>query len=280
MAYSSFYKFEEKEGFQQIIDYKKAGLEILNFSVLWLNKGASYNFEIPGQESVLVLQSGDFTGEVYANGEKILDGISGTRTCVFDDMPTAVYIPAGASMKINTVNGMHARIFHCDANGGNAPFFCPPSKVIETEPGAKQWKRKYRSIFAPKGKNNGDITQRLIVGESVSVPGGWIGFPAHRHDIVTEKEFPLDEIFSMRVRGLSGGAAIQLSYDYDENGNRWDEMYAVEDDNGAIALPKGFHTSFALPGCEAYLFWGLAGSEKEYRVQFDERYLDLENALY
>ena len=54
----------------------------------------------------------------------------------------------------------------------------------------------------------------------------------------------------------------------------------IEESNTAVALPSGFHTTLAMPGSVVYLLWGLAGQEKEYRVQFDERYSWLEDCLY
>ncbi len=123
-----------------------------------------------------------------------------------------------------------------------------------------------------------------IVGESVSVPGGWIGFPAHRHDYVTEKECVLDEIFSFKVTGPGGkGSLMCYGFDLDgENNKLWDEVHVIESDDTAVALPKGYHTTLALPGSTAYLLWGLAGAdgEKTYRVQFDERFTSLEDCLY
>lgn len=44
------------------------------------------------------------------------------------------------------------------------------------------------------------------MGETVSVPGGWIGFPAHRHDYERPgKECVLDEIFSFQMTSTEDG---------------------------------------------------------------------------
>ena len=143
-----------------------------------------------------------------------------------------------------------------------------------------------RFIFGQPGKHNDHITKLLIVGETVSVPGGWIGFPAHRHDYERPgKECVLDEIFSFQMTstedGPGRGGVMQHGYDLtDENKKIWDEVNVIEENNTAVALPTGYHTTVALPGTRAYLLWGLAGDTKKYKVQFDERYSWLEGCLY
>ena len=123
-------------------------------------------------------------------------------------------------------------------------------------------------------------------GETVSVPGGWIGFPAHRHDYERPgKECVLDEIFSFQMTstedGPGRGGVMQHGYDLtDENKKIWDEVNVIEENNTAVALPTGYHTTVALPGTRAYLLWGLAGDTKKYKVQFDERSSWLEGCLY
>ena len=118
----------------------------------------------------------------------------------------------------------------------------------------------------------------------MSVPGGWIGFPAHRHDYERPgKEVVLDEIFSFQMtsEGTGKGGVMQHGYDLtDDNKKLWDEVNVIEENNTAVALPSGYHTTVALPGTVAYLLWGLAGDEKKYKVQFDERYSWLEGCLY
>ena len=171
---------------------------------------------------------------------------------------------------------------YCDE--GNAPYFCPPEEIEEGEPGEYIYKRKYRFIFGQPGKHNDHITKLLIVGETVSVPGGWIGFPAHRHDYERPgKEVVLDEIFSFQMtsKGTGKGGVMQHGYDLtDDNKKIWDEVNVIEENDTAVALPVGYHTTVALPGTVAYLLWGLAGDEKKYKVQFDERYSWLEGCLY
>lgn len=282
MAFTQVYRFQDLNGYESVISKGNSDMTFMGFGRVLLEKGQTYEYEVTGEEHALVLQSGDFTAWVTYNGETVLDGVKGVRGNVYDELPTALYIPPKAKVRLYSETGMEARVFTAYCDEGNAPYYCPPENVEEGEPGTYIYKRKYRFIFGAPGKHNDHITRKLIVGESVSVPGGWIGFPAHRHDYVTEKECILDEIFSFQVTSQTGeGGLIQHGYDLtDENKKIWDEVNVIEENNTAVALPTGFHTTVALPGSVAYLLWGLAGEDKVYRVQFDERYSWLEGCLY
>jgi len=281
MQRTSLHEFDYKRGYESVINKDNSKLIHLGFSTICMDANSSYEFEVKGEEMALVLQKGDFVADVEYGGEIVLKSVSGTRSDCFEELPTSIYLPPNSKIKINSETGVEFRIFTAPCEEGNSPYFCPPNDVEEGAPGEQMWKRKYRFIFGPESKHNGNVTKKLIVGESVSVPGGWVGFPGHRHDFNKEGEYPLEEIFSIRVKGPNGGPGTVIQYSSDvENGKRWNEFFVLEADNNAIALPVGFHTSFAAPACMEYLLWGLAGQDKIYKVQFDERYTDLPNALY
>ncbi len=281
MQRTRLHQFTKDTGYEKVITSENSKLEYLGFDRIVLEAGQKIEHEVKGEEIAVVLQKGDFKASVEWNGKKFFNNISGERNDVFDELPTSIYLPPDSKITIESKKGMEARIFTAPCKEGNPPYFCVPNDVEEGSPGAHIWKRKYRFIFGPKSKHNGDVTKKLIVGESVSVPGGWIGFPGHRHDYNNDNEYPLEEIFSIRVKGPNEGPGTVMQYSSDvENGERWNEFFVIENDNNAISLPVGFHTSFAAPGCTEYLLWGLAGEEKIYKVQFDERYTSLENALY
>ncbi len=288
MSYTTVYHFKNENGVENVIDQQTSDMNFMGFKRILLDAGQTLTYTVEGEEQAIVLQSGDFTASVEYKGEKVIDNKGGTRGNVFDDLPTALYVPPTAVVTLSSKNGMEARVFTAACEEANAPYFCPPEEVEEGQPGTYIYKRKYRFIFGAPGKPNDKITRHLIVGESVSVAGGWIGFPAHRHDYVTDKECILDEIFSFQVRSDAPdghGGLLVHGFDLDKDGKTklWDEVSVIESSDTAVALPTGFHTTVALPGSEGYLFWGLAGCNKEdkkYIVQFDERYSWLEDCLY
>lgn len=283
MSFTSVYHFQNQNGYESVISSDNSKIKYMGFSRILLEAGQAISLRPQKEELAIVLQSGDFTVTAKYQGKLAIESKSGSRRNPFDDLPTAVYLPPMTDAVISSTNGMEARVFTAPCQEGNAPFFCPPEQIEEGQPGTYIYKRKYRFIFGAPGKWNDSITKKLIVGESVSVPGGWIGFPAHRHDYVTDKECILDEIFSYQVRSEAGGGCVmQCGYDLSPDQEKiWDEVNVIESNQTAVALPSGFHTTLAYPGTEAYLLWGLAGpGEKEYRVQFDERYSWLADCLY
>lgn len=267
--HTSLHRFKGVEGYEKVITSQNSKLKFMGFDRLLIQSGETFVKTITEEEVVLVLIEGDMKVSVSWNGEKHIDGRYGKRKSVYKECPYAVYLPPGSELSIESENGMEARLFCAPCQEGNPPYFCTPDDVDEGTPGALNMKRKYRFIFGPPGQNNDSVTKKLIVGESVSSPGGWIGFPAHRHDYETSDETELEEVFSFKVRGPRGGYIIQHSYELEP---RWDEFNVIEDDLCAVALPKGYHTSMAVPGCVEYLLWGLAGDKgKEYVLKFDHR---------
>lgn len=284
MAYTRIYHFGNTPGLEEVITRENSEMGSMGFKRLLLAPGEALCYAVQGEEQALVLQKGDFTATVEYGGETVISGAAGSRASVYDDLPTALYLPPGSRVRLASQKGMEARLFTAYCKEGNPPFFCPPEGVEEGEPGTHIYKRKYRFIFGAPGKHNDHVTKKLIVGESVSVPGGWIGFPGHRHDYDTTKECVLDEIFSFQCKGPGGnGGIMQYAFDLNDAGARlWDEVNIIDTDDTAVALPVGYHTTLALPGTTVYLLWGLAGpgEEKQYQVQFDERFTSLEDCLY
>lgn len=284
MSYTTVYRFQDLEGYESVISKGNSDMTFMGFGRILLKPDQTLEYTVTGQEQAIVLQQGDMTCWVEYESAMFINGVKGTRGNVYDDLPTALYVPPKAKVKLYSAQGMEARVFTAYCEEGNAPYFCPPENIEEGEPGEYIYKRKYRFIFGQPGKHNDHITKLLIVGETVSIPGGWIGFPAHRHDYETPKECVLDEIFSFQMtsEGTGKGGVMQHGYDLTADGQTklWDEVNVIEENNTAVALPCGYHTTVALPGTKAYLLWGLAGETKKYQVQFDERYSWLEGCLY
>ena len=273
MSYSQVFNYDNKIGFEDIITGDNSGCKSLGFARILLEAGGRIEYAVTNKEMAIVLQQGDFKASVEWKGKKYLDGVIGKRSSVYDELPTTIYLPPYSKLVIESQEGMEARVFTAICQEGNEPFLSEPKDVEEGTPGALNWKRKYRFIFGPQSRNMCHVTKYLIVGESVSLPGGWIGFPAHKHDLKDDKEYPLDEIFSIRIKGPYGKYVIQHSYGLEgDEGGAWDEFNKITDDNNAIALPFGYHTSMAVPGCTEYLLWGLAGDAKIYKLQYDDSF--------
>lgn len=274
MSYTTVHRFQKEPGLERVIHQENSTVKWMGFDRIVLKKGDTITYDAPGREAALVLQSGSFQASAAYLG-KCYGNMKGERGNPFDDKPYAVYLPPTAVLTITAEEDAEFRIFTVKCNEGNEPRCVGPEEVEEGEPGneSMRMKRKYRHIFGAPGKNNDSITKLLIVGESVSCQGGWVGFPAHKHDFDNEEESPLDEIFSFQVRTPEkGGYLLQHSYGLAEDGERWDEIQVVEDNDWALGLGEGYHTSMAAPECYEYLLWGLGGEKKIYKVKFDPRF--------
>lgn len=275
MTYTSVHKFRDQTGLERVIHQGNSTVQWMGFDRIVLKEGDTLDYDAPEREAVLVLQTGEFEATAIYQGE-LFEGMKGQRGNPFDDMPYAIYLPPEGVVKITAVTDLEFRVFTVKCKEGNPPHFIQPEDVEVGEPGneALRMKRQYRHIFGAPGKKNDNITKLLIVGESVSCQGGWVGYPAHKHDFDNHEEYPLDEIFSFRLRTPSekGGYLLQHSYGLLEDGERWDELQVIESDDYALGLGYGYHTSMAAPECYEYLLWGLGGEEKIYKVKFDGRF--------
>ncbi len=285
MSFTQVYKFQDLNGYESVISEKNSDMVYMGFGRILLNPGQKISYTLTGEEHVVVLQHGDFNVTVEYKGETAFADKKGTRTNPFDELPTACYVPPQATITVSSEKGCECRVFTAWLEEGNDPHFLTPDMVVEGNPGEYIYKRKYRYLYGQAGNPNDKITKRLMVGESVGVPGGWIGFPAHRHDYDRPgKEVILDEIFSYQVRSAAPdafGGVFCYAYDLDDNGKKiWDEVSVIEDNVSAVALPSGYHSTVSMAGSEVYLLWGLAGPGKINQVNFDGRYSWLEGCLY
>lgn len=263
------YKLGNNIGYNQVVNAENSELSYLGMDHIILNPGGSVRHEVLEEELVFILQKGDFKGKVECSNGPSLEGLKGSRSSVFDEGPTVIYAPPGSVIEIESKLGMEAMACTSPSKEVSQAIFFPPDKVTKVYRGALSWKRKLNIIFGPISES-----KKIIVGESISVPGGWIGFPPHKHSIHSENEYPLDEIYAFKVKGPHGGYGIHHTYDLE---GKWDEHYTL-DDNSVIVIPKGFHTSFAAPGCRLYMLWTLAGKEKTYKLVYDQRFTWLDDA--
>lgn len=277
MTYTTLHRFKDEPGYEAVITPENSTVEHMEFGRILVEAGSSMNGSLKGKEMALVLIEGDMDVTVRFKGEEYTF-TDLRRGSVYDEKPTAVYLPPGCEYTVSSREGVEVRTFVAFCDDGNPPYLCTPDNVEEGTPGAEKWRRKYRFIFGPAGRHNDHITQRLIVGESVSRPGGWIGFPGHKHDVVADNEYPLDEIFSFKVKGPKGGYVFAMSYEIEPE--KWSEIHMIEDDNYAMGIGKGYHMSQAAPGCTEYLLWGLAGDAKTYKLVYDARFDWMDHAEF
>lgn len=268
---NNLFRFDEEEGYKKIITPDNSNLTYVGLSRILLQAGGSLEYDILDEELVIVLQKGDFKANIKCKTGNDLNSIEGSRSNVFDALPSVIYIPPRSKIWLESQQGMEALVYSSPSkeDEGDKVCFLKPYEINEVIRGALNWRRRVRMFFGPQSG-----TKKIIIGESISVPGGWIGFPPHKHDTNSNDESPMDEIYSFKVRGPHGAYALHHTYDLKE---KKEEHYTIDGDM-AIAIPKGYHTTTAVPGCQLYMLWGLAHERKIYKLTYDTRFTWLNDA--
>jgi len=213
--------------------------------------GREQRHAIAGEESILVVQSGDAIIRVAGEQFPV------SRKDVFEERATAVYAPPGADLIVLPSTDFEAIIFSTPASVTAAPAIVRPSDVRVNARGKDIYSREVHDIFV-----NDDQVSRLLVGETFNPPGHWSSFPPHKHD-GRDGEPVLEEVYYFRVSPAQGFGQQML---YTDDG----ECVAhVVRDGDTVLLPYGYHPVAAAPGYRLYYLWGMAGQQRKLALHED-----------
>jgi len=251
---------------QPIIDIDDPDVPLAYFNIVQLKNGENFNSIVPGYETCLVPAHGviDVLVETEGSSSQAFAGIGG-RGSVWDDDPSAVYVPVGAKAHF-TCRSETSEVFVAGARFDEtyAPFAVRPSDIDPVQYGSDETKthRKIKHILGqkPPGK-----VGRLLVSELFTVgAGGWSGYPPHKHD--TER-FPEEtchnEIYNFRFRPETGFGLQLLQADGSETGHAFHVKNAA-----TLKIAGGYHPCVVAPGHEMYYFTILAGQNQRSLRQF------------
>jgi 5-deoxy-glucuronate isomerase len=97
---------------------------------------------------------------------------------------------------------------------------------------------------------------RLIAVEVLTPGGNWSSYPPHKHDVESERESQLEEIYYFEVAG--GGPAYQRVYPSRDDAPI--DVCAEVHSGDAVLIPHGYHgPSMAAPGYDLYYLNVMAG---------------------
>lgn len=252
----SFYPVARGRPHQTLIHTANSSLRYLEVEVLDLAGGDHWTRPADGREVAIVPLEGE--GLLAVEGTASPTGRIERRD-VFTASPTAAYVPPGRALTVTAASPLQAVLVSTEWPGRAAdPVVVPASAVAVETVGRETWRRYVRRIFGPDG-----VTARLLVGETVNPPGHWSGWPPHKHDESTPGESLLEEVYYFRL-SPPDGYLVQLLYDR----KGWQEALLVQEE-GAVAISRGYHPTVAAPGTTGYYLWALAGPEKSYQVTID-----------
>jgi 5-deoxy-glucuronate isomerase len=213
--------------------------------------GGEARHAVPGEEGVLVVQSGAAT--VRVRGQQF----SVSRTDVFEERATAVYVPPGADLLLLPSSDFEAILFTTPAKTDAEPAIVQPADVRVNARGRDIYSREVHDLFVTD-----DRVSRLMVGETFNPPGHWSSFPPHKHD-GRDGEPVLEEVYYFRISPAQGFGQQML---YTAEG----ECVAhVVRDGDTVLLPYGYHPVAAAPGYRLYYLWGMAGQQRKLALHED-----------
>ena len=213
---------------------------------LVLDAGQSATYESPDEETVIVLQQGAGDWSVGDRRWAV------SRSGVFTERATALFLPAGAALSATATARMEAILISTPAppRTGAEPTLVGPADVRVNARGKGHYAREVHDLFV-----SDPHAARLMVGETFNPPGNWSSYPPHKHD-GADGEPRLEEVYHFRISPDHGFAHQSL---YTAAGEC--VTHQVKDGD-AVLLPYGYHPVSAPPGYRVYYLWALAGDQR------------------
>jgi 5-deoxy-glucuronate isomerase len=251
-----------KPGLTSLAAPGRSALRYVEFSLLRLSNGESYTLTSDQRETVVYL----IVGSARLTAETLRSQVTlGPRRSVFEDGPSAIYLPPGAGVGIVAgVGGVEAAVVRAPSTSRAPAALVTPAELERRSVGASNWSRSvYNVIDATRGAG------RLMVGETINPPGCWSSYPPHKHDSRTPSgELPMEEVYYYLIRP-EGGFGLQMLYTAPGASEPIDDVYRVEDGD-LVVIPRGYHPVVAAAGYELCYLWAMAGKESRYGAWSDD----------
>ena len=157
---------------------------------------------------------------------------------LFDESPACLHLPAGVPVEIRAATDSELTVYACENPATFMPRVFRPGDVADEHRGDGQvggrCLRLVRTIFDAR---NSPPEVRLVLGEVVTLPGGWSSYPPHHH--------PQPEIYHYRFTHAQG-------FGHAEHG---DDVFKVRQYD-TIRIRAGHdHAQVAAPGYGMYYAW-------------------------
>jgi 5-deoxy-glucuronate isomerase len=251
MLKDTLFRHPRQTGVHVLQQRGTAGAERLTTRRLCLSAGTAAALRLDGEEAIVVLQEGRGT---FGGGPARWPV---SRSDVFSERATAMYVPAGSEIVVQAESPLEAIVFSAEAEPGEAAAIVTPDAVKVASRGRGHYTRDVHNIFV-----DDPHARRLMVGETFNPPGNWSSFPPHKHD-GRDGEPVLEEVYYYRVDPPQGFGQQML---YTADGEC--VTHTVRDGD-AVLLPYGYHPVSAPPGYRLYYLWALAGERRSLALHED-----------
>jgi len=203
----------------------------IGLSVLRLRAGEQWGGDTVAETAWLLM-----AGAVEVRAPGIEARLS--RHSLFDDAPACLHVPAAASVQLQARSDCELTIYEC----ANAERFDPRLFTPETTPDEHRGEglvrnRSLRIVRTIFDRRNSPAAVQLVLGEVVTLPGGWSSYPPHHHH--------QPEIYHYRFTAPQG-------YGHAELGETVLKVRSYD----TIRIPAGLdHAQCAAPGYGMYYSW-------------------------
>ncbi len=229
----------------------QAGWRYIGLEVRRIAAGETWSFSSQEDELCLVPMAG--SGVVSAGDEQWTISRPGT---IFDGRPTALYLPVGSDVEVESSEGLEVAITKSRATEHFSPKLIAPDEIEVEIRGSGNAARQISHIVKPEFP-----AHRLLVVEVFTPSGNWSSYPPHKHDISRmPDESNLEEIYYYRIHP-DEGFALQRLY-----GPGYDHAWTIHDGD-LLLVPHGYHAFAVAHGYTGYYLNVLAGDEAERTMQ-------------
>jgi 5-deoxy-glucuronate isomerase len=160
------------------------------------------------------------------------------RRSLFDESSSCVHVASGTPVHFEAVDDVEFTVYRCPNTRAFAPRVFGPVDVPDEHRGAGQVRnRSLRLVRTVFDRRNSPESVELVLGEVVTLPGGWSSYPPHHH--------PQAEIYHYRFTAPQGFGHAELG-----------EHVVKVRPNDTVRIPAGQdHAQCAAPGYGMYYAW-------------------------
>jgi 5-deoxy-glucuronate isomerase len=203
----------------------------LGLAVLRMARGE--RLELPVEtETAWLLMNGRARGTI---GDRPFDL---ARRSLFDESASCLHASAGTSVAIEAVDDVEFTVYSCaNTRAFDARVFVPQDVPNEHRGAGQVHDRCLRFVRTIFDGRNSDAGVELVLGEVVTLPGGWSSYPPHHH--------AQPEIYHYRFTEPQGYGHAELG----------DDVVKVRQFD-TVRIPAGLdHAQCAAPGYGMYYSW-------------------------
>jgi len=233
------------------IDQDGAGWEFSALRVVVLAPGVPVHLDTDGDEVIVV----PLEGSLVVSVEGVLHELTG-RPSPFAGRTDALYLPRETRVSLASVAGARVALPAAAARRRLSVQYRAVGEVPLLIRGAGPWTRRVHDFCNPQG---GFETDRLIAVEVLNPGGNWSGIPRHKHDVASEHESALEEMYYFEAADSPGGPGFGYLRTSSSEAGEIDVTEEVRTGD-TILIPFGWHGPVtAPPGNDLYYLNVMAG---------------------